>query len=105
MHKHLQSLITWANATLWITNGKSVKCSKTIVVYYHRAGLRIRNCDHTIWPYEYDKNTNQRPSHEATRNFNEWASDVKEALLPTQTIAEKRLKELKSLLNTVTVNK
>lgn len=74
---------------------------KTIAVYYHRpgVGLRIRNCQSTVYPLDYNKNANKKPGIRATENFNEWALDLKESLMPAEIIMNNRLEEAKKLLN------
>lgn len=73
---------------------------KTIVVYYHRkdGGLRVRNCTHTAYPLDYDKNTNQKPGPGVTKNFNRWAEDIKEAVHPSEKVANRLLEEAKELV-------
>lgn len=71
---------------------------KTIVVYFHRAGLRVRNCESTAYPLDYDKNANQKPGPQAEANFNNWAAEIKEANMPAETVMNNRLAEAKRLL-------
>jgi hypothetical protein len=98
MHKHLQNLKTWLKAQLWITEGQSLEPKNHTVVYYHSFGLRVRYCKPAVYPLAYDKNANSRPNYKCAENFNKWALDLKEALLPAEIIMENRLNEAKKLL-------
>lgn len=78
----------------------------SIVVYYHRAGLRIRNCQSTVYPLSYDKNGNHHPGAQFAENFRQWVEEIKEANMPAEIVMSNRLEEAKKLLgNNVTVNK
>lgn len=76
--------------------------NNTIVVYFHRAGLRIRNCTSTAYPLGYDKNANQKPGPQFEENFNRWTAEIKEANMPAETIMNNRLAEAKRLLEKAT---
>lgn len=73
---------------------------KTIAVYFHRDGgkLRLRQCQSTCYPFEYNKNANLCSKIELTKNFNQWAQDIKEAHLPEETVMNNRLNEAKRIL-------
>jgi hypothetical protein len=53
----------------------------------------------TVYPFGYDKNgAGNRNTRRFTKGFNNWASDLREALLPENEIMEVRLNEAKRLL-------
>jgi len=53
----------------------------------------------TVYPFGYDYNgARNRNTRRFTKGFNNWANDLREALLPENEIMEVRLNEAKRLL-------
>jgi hypothetical protein len=65
-------------------------------------GIKVKS---TAYPFGYDKNgAGNRNTKRFTKGFNEWADDLREALMPENQVMEVRLNEAKRLLG-ITVNK
>jgi hypothetical protein len=72
-----------------------------VVVWYPNKGLRIRNCQTTVYPEGYIRHTTVSPKQNCI-NFNNWAIYIRQAVEDVQKTAQPILDEFNKLIRNST---